>query len=362
MKKLIGLMAVVSLVACSESTDPATAASNFGAAANQGTNQGTDQGSGTQNQNPCTTDAQGAALVFDAATNLCFNQVTRKYYNPTTGFYVDPATGIPLQSSSSVAQVPMSETVIDPYAGVSSSSVAPIGPASSSAVAPASSSSQTVAPKSSAATVVKSSSSVAVDDGKFKLELWDGAAGEAQVQTGNKTGGWWYSYGNDGSEITWGAEVGDEYDAGSMAPVVAACSGVCGDYVIGGTDEYPYLGFGFGYAKANTTTGDATAIKGICVTYTYSGDATFAIELGLTTAQENKLGSALPMVELPAGTKKTLDFSWSDFVQPTWATTTMTGANAAKQLSSIKFKFADPKAGDTGSFAVYKIGPQGSCN
>ena len=153
---------------------------------------------------------------------------------------------------------------------------------------------------------------------------------------------------------------------GSMAAVIESCGGICGSFSIGEGDPdegiYPYLGFAFGYGKTASATGDATSIRGICVTYSYSGTATFAVELGMTSAQENKLGSALPMAVLPKGTKKTEDFAWSAFEQPDWATTAMTGTNAAKQLSSIKFKFADVSGGESGTFAIYKVGPLGSCD
>lgn len=329
MKKILGLLAICTLVACNESGETAVAPVSGG-------NQNAYQDPNQQQVNADSIyqhvlDSINAAQAMSSAAIDPFS-------SSSVDFFLSSSAIMPLSSSSMV------------FPTVSSSSFA----ISSSSIAIVRSSSSAIVPKSSAA----------VDDGKFKLELWDGAAGEAQVQTGNKTGGWWYSYADElGSEITWGAELGDE---GSMAPVVAACEGLCGDFVIGEGDpsenKYPYLGFAFGYAKSASTTGDATAIKGLCVTYTYSGTATFAIELGLTTAQENKLGSALPMAELPKGTKKTVDYLWSEFVQPDWAKTAMSGANAAKQLSSIKFKFADAVGGESGSFAVYKVGPYGGCN
>lgn len=257
------------------------------------------------------------------------------------------------QSSSSQEQ----GSGLSPVAA-SSSSIAPTTPSSSSAAPVAQSSSVKSDP-----TPASSTPPANEDDGLFKLALWDGTAGDVQVPTGNKDGGWWYSYADDlGSAITWKTELGPE---NNMAPVIEACGGVCGDFVIGEGDTeagvYPYLGFAFGYGKTNAT-GDATSSKGICVTYSYSGTATFAIELGLTQSQENKLQNALPMVTLPAGSNKTIDYNWSDFEQPEWATTTMTGANAAKVLSSIKFKFADVTGGESGSFTIFKVGAPGQCD
>lgn len=197
-----------------------------------------------------------------------------------------------------------------------------------------------------------------VDDGTFSLTLWDAAKGNPQVSTGNKTGGWWYDYANSGSEVVWGAELGTD---GDKTAVLEACGGICGDYSIGGTAKYPYLGVAFDYdSKGNAA--DASAMKGVCVTYSFSGDNDFALELGMTQDQEDNLGSALPMVILPAGTKKTMDFAWSEFEQPEWAEVTMKGTNAAKQLKSLKFKIVDPVAGDAGAFTIFKVGPKGSCN
>ena len=328
MKKLIGLLATSSLVmlaACSDDESSSPAA-------------------------PVTSDSS-AMLTPEFCQSI--NMV----------LYTDPATGVaacvmPVQSSSDMGGLPaLSSSSMDAPPAVSSSSenVAPVA-VSSSSVAPAPASS-TPAPASSAP-----ANDEPADDGLFKLGLWNGTAGDVQVPTGNTAGGWWYSYADDlGSAITWKAELGADND---MSPVIEACGGVCGDFVIGAGDPdeniYPYLGIAFGYGKTNAV-GDATTSKGICVTYSYSGDATFAIELGMTQTQETKLSNALPMVELPAGTKKTLEFTWSEFEQPSWATTTMTGANAAKQLSSIKFKFADVTGGESGSFTIFKVGAPGQC-
>ena len=326
MKKIFGLLAVCALVACNDSSE------NVAGPQQWGNQNGQQQGQLNQ-------DSLAAAIADSIARAQQQQQQQQGQDQPFS------STGFNTVSSSSFTAVPASSSAALP---------------ASSAAVPASSA---VAPKSSAATP-KSSAVIEEDDGLFKLQLWDGSAGEAQVQTGNKQGGWWYSYADDlGSEITWDAEVGAD---GSMAAVIESCGGICGSFSIGEGDPdegiYPYLGFAFGYGKTASATGDATSIRGICVTYSYSGTATFAVELGMTSAQENKLGSALPMAVLPKGTKKTEDFAWSAFEQPDWATTAMTGTNAAKQLSSIKFKFADVSGGESGTFAIYKVGPLGSCD
>jgi len=357
MKKLIGLLASGALcmfAACSSGDDDNSitpVASN-----NNGGNN-----SSVPTKESC--EANNMVLNFDQASG-------QLYCAPATQSSPDMQTGL---SSSSfdpygTSQTPTTQPGITPVAQSSSSGlniVPATNVSSSSAPAATTTTPTTTTPTTTTPTTTTPTTTTPADedDGAFKLGLWDGTAGDVQVPTGNKAGGWWYSYADDlGSAITWKAELGAEND---MAPVIEACGGVCGDFVIGAGDPdegvYPYLGFAFGYGKTNAVA-DATTSKGICVTYSYSGDATFAIELGLTQTQENKLSNALPMVELPAGTKKTLDFNWSDFEQPSWATTTMTGANAAKQLSSIKFKFADVTGGESGSFTIFKVGAPGQCN
>lgn len=332
MKKILGLLAICSLVACNDSSET-VAAPAFG---------GNQQAQDTRTQ-----EQIADSIAKHMADSIAALNGQGQLNMSSNALVMSSADAGLLQSSSSVVIV-----------GQSSSSA--VVQSSSSVVAQSSSS--TVV-RSSSAVTPKSSATVAADDGVFKLELWDAADGEAQVPTGNSTGGWWYGYADDlGSEITWAAEPED----GDMTPVIAACGGICGDFVIGEGDPdeniYPYLGFAFGYAKNENLTGDATSVKGICVTYTYSGTASFVIELGMTKSQEDKLGSALPVAPLPKGTKKTVDYKWSEFEQPDWAKKVMTGPDAAADLKSIKFKFADVSGGESGSFAVYKVGPYGACN
>ena len=224
---------------------------------------------------------------------------------------------------------------------------------------------------SSSAVKPTSSATAAADDGIFALELWDAAEGKAQVQTGNKKGGYWYSYTDKGdkglSTLEWGAEVGDEYDDASMAPVIEACGGLCGnfDLKVGDNPYKPYVGFAFGYGASAKETADATKIKGICVEYT--SDSEINVELGLTEAQEKKIGYANPFVAIPASASASVvDLAWGEFAQPDWvsATQKITSSAAVKELSSIKFKIAgdtDGEDGSSGSFLITKVGPMGSC-
>lgn len=229
----------------------------------------------------------------------------------------------------------------------------------------------TPATPESSSSAVKPTSSATADESIFALELWDAAEGKAQVQTGNKKGGYWFSYTDKGdkglSTLEWGAEVGDEYDDASMAPVIEACGGLCGnfDLKVGDNPYKPYVGFAFGYGASAKETADATKIKGICVEYT--SDSEINVELGLTEAQEKKIGCANPFVAIPASASASVvDLAWGEFAQPDWvsATQKITSSAAVKELSSIKFKIAgdtDGEDGSSGSFLITKVGPMGSC-
>jgi hypothetical protein len=236
---------------------------------------------------------------------------------------------------------------------VSSSSV----PSSPSATTP------TTTPKSSPSTQTPPADE---SDGKWHLALWDGTAGDPQVPTGNKTGGYWYSYTDSGdkgqSVLVWDAE-DDGTSADGLVPVIKECQGLCGsfDLLVGSNPYKPYVGIGFNYSKSANEVADATASKGVCVTYT--SDIAIILEMGLG-AQDSKIGYANPFVVLPKSTAATTeDFRWSDFEQPEWAETAVTKPET--KLVSLKFKFAgakDSTDGGTGSFKIMKVGAPGQCN
>lgn len=248
---------------------------------------------------------------------------------------------------------------------VSSSSFTAV-PASSSAALPASSAavpaSSAAVPKSSAATP-KSSAVVVEDDGKVHMTTaWDGT--EPHVPVGNNDGGWWYSYDDNGSDgasvLTWEAEPAT---GGDMTPVIEACgTGICGSFELNQADyQYdPFVGFAFGFGKNDKYAGDATAMRGVCIQY--KSTAPISVELGLTAATEKSIGYANPASELSKSTSLTVeDLTWASFTQPEWATETISGTNAAKELSSLKFKITGTD-GLSGSFAVTKVGPFGTCD
>ena len=107
---------------------------------------------------------------------------------------------------------------------------------------------------------------------------------------------------------------------------------------------------------------DATPSRGVCVTYT--SDIEIILEMGLGS-KDSQIGYANPFVTLPAATSpKTMDFSWSEFQQPTWTETKNIVSNPEKALASLKFKFAgeqDSTDGGAGKFTIMKVGAPDEC-
>lgn len=332
----LGLLAVCTMVACNDSSDSVTTPS-----------WGNGQQQGTANNGQINEDSLRQAMLD--SINNALNQLSSASVD-----LFSSASNL-LQSSSSGLVLSSSQ-----IAGLSSSS---LGLSSQGTVPPSSSS--TVAPKSS--TTVPKSSATVVDDGTIKLELWDGS--EAHVPVGNQKGGWWYTYDDNesggASVIAWKAEPGDD---GDMTPVIEACGGgICGSFSLdqGAYEWDPFVGFAFGFGANNAFSGDASALGGICVTY-YS-DQDIMLELGLTGPTEKKIGYANPFATLAAsGSPTTVNLTWASFKQPKWytddetKTVFITGAEAAEELSSLKFKITGAD-GDSGDFGVSMVGPRGKC-
>ena len=354
MKKLIGLLATGSLcmfAACSSGDDD-----NSITPPNSWNN---NNGNGTQ-VTAETCQAAGKVLSVDPVTS--------------TLYCADPAQPSPgTQTGVSSSSVDQPGTGITPQPGItpttqaSSSSIAttPTVVSSSSVPSSPSATTPTTTPKSSPSTQTPPADE---SDGKWHLALWDGTAGDPQVPTGNKTGGYWYSYTDSGdkgqSVLVWDAE-DDGTSADGLFPVIKECQGLCGsfDLLVGSNPYKPYVGIGFNYSKSANEVADATASKGVCVTYT--SDIAIILEMGLG-AQDSKIGYANPFVTLPAATSpSTKDYNWSDFEQPTWASAAQTVTNPQQALASLKFKFAGAKDsvdGGSGKFKIMKVGAPGQCN
>ena len=207
--------------------------------------------------------------------------------------------------------------------------------------------------------------------GEFETWIFDGP----QVQTGlgneSKTNGYWYSFSDsdDGgnSKVVWPIELGNEYSADALDPVIEHCGGICGSAVLdkGILTYNPFVGIGFNVvgedASGNPVPGDASAWGGVCITYTSS--AAPSLELGLGDF-DAKIGYANPAASLAKSanvhTRKAIP--WSGFTQPSWykGDSKITGEEAAKQLVSIKFKIQ--AAAGNYNFNICAIGPyDGAC-
>ena len=282
---------------------------------------------------------------------------------------IDPLTNLP-----ACVDAVLSSSSIDPTSSAVPESSQPGNTAeSSSDAAPATTSSSSVAPSSSA-TPAPASSAPAADEGsgEFVLGLWDGSTGTNQVPTGNKDGGYWYSYtdkGNSGSStIAWDATatVGSDYSADDLTPIITECGGLCAKFnLVAGANEdcAPYVAVAFNYGKTDKVSGDATASKGICVTYKSSND--IEVDLGLGETMDNSYGYNLPAYKLDASTSlKTVDLSWDEFKQQWEGAKALTGPEAAKMLAAIKFQVKGTAVGEDGgegTFLITKVGAAGKC-
>ena len=210
----------------------------------------------------------------------------------------------------------------------------------------------------------------------FAFDTWLGNQSIYQIDTGigndSNTAGYWFSYGDDGdggeSKVVWPVELGNEYSATAMDPVVEHCHGICGTAALakGSLTYNPFVGIGFNVvgegASGDPVPGDASAWGGLCITYTSAAAPTLELGLGDVDAT---IGYANPAASLAkaASAAATKSIPWSGFAQPSWykGTTKMSGTEAAAQLVAVKFKIQNTP-GDY-AFNICAIGPYtgGAC-
>ncbi|SHK43181.1 hypothetical protein [Fibrobacter sp. UWB12] len=237
----------------------------------------------------------------------------------------------------------------DPHVQISSSSH--FVPASSSAILPTSSFNQPSA-----------------------FQTWRGPDGYQRIETGHstdtETAGYWYSFADDVdggmSRVVWPVPEGDEYDSGSLQPIVDYCKGLCGTASLNkGTMTYnPFAGVAFNLAgedsRGNIVAADVSDMDGVCISY--ASEAIMSIEMIFDDATNSRIGYANPAVTIPkslAGTTKT--FSWSNFKQPSWykGDYKISGTEGAKRLVALRFKL-QASMGDY-RFNITEIGKNGAC-
>jgi hypothetical protein len=214
----------------------------------------------------------------------------------------------------------------------------------------------------------------------FAFETWCGDEEVYQIVTeldagGEKAGYWWiYDDNGDGgaSKITWPVKAGNDYDDNALDPIIDYCGGVCGKFALDkGTLTYdPFVGIGFNIAGSTDAdsdemvSADATAMGGVCITYTVDTGA--SLELGLGDAGDKSLAYDNPFVSLvKATTASTKTFEWSKFKQAGWGVDqdglTISGDEAAAKLVSLKFKI-QAKTGTSGNFNIMSFGAlDGAC-
>lgn len=196
---------------------------------------------------------------------------------------------------------------------------------------------------------------------------------ETGLRNGSETGGYWFTYGDDGdggaSTIRWDVELNPEYTIDRLEPIIDDCKGMCGTAILNkwNSPHTAFTGIGFSVVGQNSendwtlATGDASSWGGLCVTYT--SDTDIALELGLGEVTDSIINYANPTVTLPTSkTSNRMVFSWSDFKQPSSynGAVKIDGEAAAKQLAMVKFKI---QAEDGNyRFNICAVGPKdGTC-
>ena len=209
----------------------------------------------------------------------------------------------------------------------------------------------------------------------FGFVTWNGSEGVYKIDTeldeANENGGYWFTYGDDAdggaSKVEWPVEPGNEYSTDALDPIIDYCGGVCGTFSLNkGTLTYePFVGVGFnlaGVPEGSTAAdpADASAMGGVCLTYTVDVAASF--EMGLGDAGDAEIGYDNPAASLAKATSaKTVDLEWSTFKKAGWSSGKIAGVEAAKKLAALKFKI-QAKDGTTGGFNIMSVGVyQGGC-
>lgn len=200
---------------------------------------------------------------------------------------------------------------------------------------------------------------------------WEGAYGEYSVDTGldngTETAGYWYVYDDsmDGgkSRIEWLVPPGNEYSEFAMDPIIDACGGVCGKFILdAGSLEYkPFVGVAFnvaGYVDASSESvdvADASAWGGLCITYTVDVDAVLELSMG-ETMDSALVSFDIPFTRLPkSATGNEVCKTWDQFNQAGWGRGKISGDEIAKTLGAVRFKI---QASDStvGNFNIMAIG------
>ena len=224
----------------------------------------------------------------------------------------------------------------------------------------------------SSSAVQSSSSVVAVP----KFDVWNGKT-DYKINTGNENTGYWFSFSDYYSHITWPVEMGNEYSESNLDPVIDYCGGVCGIAELQSMESKPWVALGFTLAEENSTV-DISAWGGICVTYASEYPVSVYLNVnvgGLDTIDYVYPGIAYPGITLPKTVTNaptlmnmlgsdvaiTRCAKWSDFKVSSWAeynkaklSKLYSGEEAAKEVKAINFVFMGNSDG-SGEFNILGI-------
>ena len=211
------------------------------------------------------------------------------------------------------------------------------------------------------------------------FETWYGSLGEYPINTGydngTKTSGLWFAYGDDelggASKIIWPIDVCYEYEPHCFDPVFDYCKGFCRTVYFANlnmTERNPFVGLGFNIAGEKSQTdntlvsADASAMGGVCVTYTSDNDINLILGLG---EMEKEYDYNLPTKTLPKSKDLITKYvPWADFKQPSEGNGKKISAEeAAKILTTIKFEIEGTQ-GQQAKFNIKSVGPYngGDCH
>ena len=220
---------------------------------------------------------------------------------------------------------------------------------------------------------VQSSSSV---EAVPKFDLWNGKV-DYKINTNNDNTGYWFSFSDDYSRITWPVPMGNDYSDNTLDAVFEHCGGVCGIAELQSLESKPWVALGFTLAEENSTV-DISAWGGICVTYASEYPVSVYLNVnvgGLDTIDYVYPGIAYPGITLPKTVTNTPTLmnmlgsdvaitrcaKWSDFKVSSWAeynkaklSKIYSGEEAAKEVKAINFVFMGNSDGK-GKFNILGI-------
>lgn len=166
------------------------------------------------------------------------------------------------------------------------------------------------------------------------------------------------------TEFTFPAEIDDW---GGLTKIIDHCDGICGTATMGEwsgvAQEYDHFAAIFFNVKTSEDNGnvakDIRDWKGVCLTYSATGDAHISVDLSpknaeFTTKHDNP-AKVLPKAASPI----TVNLAWSDFVREGWGTDARFDELLA-EMQSVRVFFKG-KTGESVEFNIMQLGAYGNC-